>query len=293
VSDRLLTAKPPTDSGNQEFVAIKSDKLLGRQKFMQVRVVEAGRGWQWVVDGFALFRKNPAMWIALTILLALLWVVSFIIPVLGPLLFNLLSPVLFAGLMIGCRALENGEALEIHHLFAGFKQQAAPLVTIGGVYLVGTIIVMGIVLLSAGGSMLPAVLSKSGADVETLRAAVRSMAIALAIGAAAYLPLLMLVWFAPLLVVFDGLAPLAAMKLSFTACLRNTLPFLVYGVAILMLWFVLSLPAVLGAIGALLVIALLVTSIPVLICSIYAAYKDVFMRNLSAPRPTNSLNGTT
>ena len=85
------------------------------------------------------------MWIALTIVLALLWAVSLIIPVLGPLLFTLLSPVLFAGLMIGCRALENGEPLEVAHLFAGFKQQAAPLVTVGGVYLVGTVIVVGVV----------------------------------------------------------------------------------------------------------------------------------------------------
>ena len=243
---------------------------------MEARVVAAGRGWQWLVEGFGLFRKNPAMWIALTIVLALLWVVSFIIPVLGPLLFNLLSPVLFAGLMIGCRALANGEPLEIAHLFAGFKQQAAPLVTVGGVYLVGTVVVVGIVLVIAGGSMLPAVLSKPGTDIETLRAAARSMALALAVGAAVYLPLLMLIWFAPLLVVFNGVTPVAAMKLSFAACVRNMLPFLVYGAAILLLWLVLSLPAVLGAIGGLLVIALLMASIPVLICSIYTSYKDIF-----------------
>jgi hypothetical protein len=243
---------------------------------MEARVVAAGRGWQWLVEGFGLFRKSSAMWTALTIVLALLWVVSLIIPVLGPLLFTLLSPLLFAGLMIGCRALENGEPLEIAHLFAGFKQQAAPLVTVGGVYLVGTVIVVGIVLVIAGGPMLPAVLTKPGTDIETIRAAVRSMALALAVGAAVYLPLLMLIWFAPLLVVFNGLAPVAAMKLSFAACVRNMLPFMVYGAAILLLWLVLSLPAVLGAIGGLLVIALLVASIPVLICSIYTSYKDIF-----------------
>ena len=256
---------------------------------MEPRVVAARRGWQWLVEGYGLFRKSPAMWIALTVALALLWVGSLVIPVLGPLLFNLLSPALFAGLMIGCRALDNGEPLEIAHLFAGFKQHAAPLVTVGGVYLVGTVIVVGIVLVISGGSMLPAVLSKPGTDIETLRAAARSMALALAVGAAVYLPLLMLIWFAPLLVVFNGLAPVTAMKLSFAACVRNMLPFLVYGAAILLLWLVLSLPAVLGFIGGLLVIALLVASIPVLICSIYASYKDLFAaRSSSAKSPTNS-----
>jgi hypothetical protein len=215
-----------------------------------------------------------------------MWVTSLVIPVLGPLLFNLMSPLLFAGLMIGCRALENGEPLEFAHLFAGFKQHAAPLVTVGGVYLVGTVIVMGIVLVIAGGSMPPAGLPKTGMDIEALRAAARGMALAFAAGAAVYLPLLMLIWFAPLLVVFSGLAPVAAMKLSLAACVRNMLPFLVYSAAILLLWLVLSLPAVLGAIGGLLGIALLVASIPVLICSIYASYKDIFaVRTSSGSAP--------
>ena len=244
---------------------------------MEVQLVSAGKGWQWIVDGYALFRKSPAMWIAITLLLGVIWLVSMIIPVLGPLLFNLFSPLLFAGLMAGCRALENGEALEFRHLAAGFSDRAAPLVTIGGVYLIGTILVVGIVLVVAGGSMLPSMLSKAGTDIETLRAAMRSMALALSVGAAVYLPLIMLIWFAPLLVMFDGMTPVAAMKLSFSACFKNTLPFTVYGLAILGLWVVMSLPAAMGIFGALLVIVLLVGSIPVLICSIYASYRDVFI----------------
>jgi len=256
---------------------------------MEARVVAAGRGWQWIVEGFALFRKRAPVWIALAALLALLWAASLMLPVLGSLLFNLLSPVLFAGLMIGCRALEQGEDLKIMHLFAGFRERAAALVTLGGVYLVGTILVFGLVLLNADVPMLTALLSKPGTDVETLRTATRGLAFALLVGATAYLPLLMLLWFAPLLVVFDGLAPLPAMKLSFAACFKNTLPFLVYGTAVLALWLAISLPAAFGAAGAVLVVALLVASIPVLFCSIYASYKDIFsVRSLSARSPTNS-----
>jgi hypothetical protein len=243
---------------------------------MEARVVAAGRGWQWIVEGFALFRKRAPVWIALTVLLALLWAASLMLPVLGSLLFNLLSPALFAGLMIGCRALERGEDLKIMHLFAGFREQAAALVTLGGVYLVGTILVFGLVLLNADVPQLTALLSKPGADIETLRAATRGLAFALLVGATAYLPLLMLLWFAPLLVVFGGLAPLPAMKLSLAACFKNTLPFLVYGAAVLALWLAISLPAAFGAVGAVLAVTLLVASIPVLFCSIYASYKDIF-----------------
>jgi hypothetical protein len=240
-----------------------------------MRNVAAGRGWRWVVEGFGLFRRSPVTWLAVTMLLALLWILSFVVPVLGPLLFNLLSPVFFAGLMIGCRALEQNGRLEISHLFAGFRQSATPLVTVGGVYLVGTIVVFGFIFLSADGAKLAA-LSKPGADLGAARAALRDLGPAFAIGALAYVPLLMLVWYAPLLVVFDGLAPFAAMKLSLQACLKNTAAFAVYGLAGLALSAGMSLPAALGASGAGLAIALLVASIPVLFCSIYVSYRDIF-----------------
>lgn len=240
---------------------------------MKARVVEAGRGWQWIVDGFALFRRYPLMWIAVTVVLVLIWMVSFLIPLLGPLLFNLLSPVLFAGMMIGCRAVENGEELELAHLFSGFKKNPAALVTIGGVYLVGTILVVGVIFMAAGGSMPPAVFDKSGGDVHAVAAAMRSMAFALTIGFALYLPLLMLIWFAPLLVVFNDLTPVEAMKTSFFACLANWLAFLVYGLVILVLWFIASIPLFLG----------LVVLLPVLICSLYASYKDIFVAAETKP----------
>lgn len=233
---------------------------------MDVRAAAAGQGWQWIVNGFSLFRKVPLMWIALTIVLVLLWMVSFVVPVIGPLLFNLLSPALFAGLMLGCKAVESGEDLEISHLFAGFQKHASPLVTVGGVYLVGTIVIVGIIFATAGGSMLPTVLSKSQTDLQTLSAALRSMALALTVGFAFYIPLVMLIWFAPVLVVLHNMAPVAAMKLSFRACWINLMPFLVYGLAIMVLWFIASIPLLLG----------LVVLVPVLICSVYASYRDIF-----------------
>jgi hypothetical protein len=242
---------------------------------VEMRTVAAGHGWRWVVEGFGLFRKSAVTWLALTLLLGLLWIISLIVPVLGPLLFNLLSPVFFAGMMIGCRALEQNGRLEILHLFAGFRQSAAPLVTVGGIYLVGTIMVFGFVFLSADGAKLAA-LARPGTNLEAAREALRDLGPAFALGALAYVPLLMLIWYAPLLVVFDGLVPFLAMKLSFQACLKNSPAFAVYGLAVLALSAVISLPAALGAAGTGLVIALLIASIPVLFCSIYVSYKDIF-----------------
>lgn len=232
---------------------------------IRAHAVDAARGWQWIVGGFGIFRKQPLLWIVLTALLAAIWMLSFMIPVLGPLLFNLFSPVFFAGLMMGCRAVERGDELELAHLFAGFREHTSALVTIGGVHLVGTIVIVGIVLVAAGGAP-PAASGKSAGDVQVLAETLRGMGPALLVALALYVPVLMLIWFAPLLVVFHDQQPFEAMKLSFSACLMNWLAFLVYGVIVLILWFIASIPFLLG----------LIVLLPVLICSVYASYKDIF-----------------
>jgi len=233
---------------------------------MNMRAVEPGRGWLWLVEGFRLFRRNPLVWIALVFAALLIWILSFTIPLLGPLLFNLFSPVLLAGLMLGCRALDRGENLEINHLFAGFKTNPTQLVTIGGVYMVGTIVIVGIIFATAGGAALAAVLAKSPGDVQAISAALKGMALSLTIGFALQVPLLMLIWFAPLLVIFKGLTALDAMKLSFAACLANMMAFTVYGLIVLGLWFIASIPLFLG----------LIVLLPVMLCSIYTSYRDIF-----------------
>lgn len=245
---------------------------------MSAQALDAGRGWYWIVGGFALFRKSPFMWIALTVVMALIWMISLWIPLLGPLLFSLLSPVLFAGLMLGCSALDQGEELELGHLFAGFQKNATALVTIGGVYLVGSIIILGIVLLTSGGSMLQVIAQKGAADTNLMTGAMRSLALPLLIGLALHVPLLMLIWFAPILVAIDGMKPIDAMKRSLAACLTHWLAFLVYGAIMLVLSIIAAIPLALG----------LLVLLPVLFCSVYVSYRDIFgASRLEAPSGDN------
>ena len=233
---------------------------------MTPRTVDAGNGWQWIVDGFGLFKKFPALWVAFAVALLVIWFVSFAIPVLGPLLFNLLSPVLLAGIMLGCRAVDEGRNLEFGYLFAGFQNNAAALVTIGGIYLVGSIVILGVVFLTGGGSMMTTMMQKSPGDLQMAVGAMRSLALALMVAAALYVPLLMLIWFAPLLVVFDNMKPVDAMKGSFNACLANWLAFLIYGLIVMVLWVLAAIPFGLG----------FILLLPVLMCSIYTSFKDIF-----------------
>jgi uncharacterized membrane protein len=80
------------------------------------------------------------------------------------------------------------------------------------------------------------------------------------------LPLIMAVWFAPALVVLRGAEPWTAMKLSFSGCLKNVVPFLVYGLIAILLAIVASVPVMLGWFVLL----------PVAIASIYTSYCDIF-----------------
>lgn len=232
---------------------------------MQMRSVPARRGWQWIIEGFLLFRKQPLVWIALIVVMLLIWFAAAMVPLLGSLAVSLLMPVFFAGLMMACRETDEDREPVLSHLFAAFKTHAAPLVTVGGIYLAGNIIAVGITFGIAGDSAMPALMSKS-ADIETMRQAMRGLSSGLVVGMAVFLPVLMAVWFAPLLIVFGNLPPVAAMKQSFFACLHNTMPFLVYGVGTLALLFIASIPMMLG----------LIVLLPVLVCSIYAGYKDIF-----------------
>jgi uncharacterized membrane protein len=79
-------------------------------------------------------------------------------------------------------------------------------------------------------------------------------------------PLYMALWFAPALIVFHRMAPVDALKASFSACLKNMVPFLIYGVILLALCVVAAIPFGLGF----LVLA------PVVIASIYTGYRDIF-----------------
>jgi uncharacterized membrane protein len=235
---------------------------------MEVRSVSAANGWQWIVDGFGLFRQSPVIWITLFIVYLLIGMVLTLIPVVGPIVLNLLAPVFMAGFMLGCRAIENGEELEINHLFAGFKQNTSQLITVGGLYLAGMIVIVGMVFVMAGGSAaLSAMSAGHMPGKEAAAAAVDSgLLLAVLVGLAALVPLIMAYWFAPALVVFHDMKAVEAMKLSFTACLCNIWPFAMYILISMALLLIAAIPLGLG----------LLAMIPTMTASLYVSYKDIF-----------------
>jgi uncharacterized membrane protein len=101
---------------------------------------------------------------------------------------------------------------------------------------------------------------------EAVMALGATLLLAILIFMALLVPLLMAIWFAPPLVVFHELGAVAAMKASFAGCLRNMLPFLLYGIVLLVASIVASIPFMLGW----LILG------PVTAASIYTGYRDIY-----------------
>jgi uncharacterized membrane protein len=227
------------------------------------RTVAAGRGWDWIVEAFALFRKQPGIWILTAVVLGVLFIVISMIPLLGSFATALLFPIFGGGLMLGCKAQDQGGPLEIEHLFAGFRQKTGDLVMVGAFNLIGWVIIVFAVVAVIGGGVFMGVMR---GGIEGAGLSIASLLIAMLLVAGLSVPLYMATWFAPALIVLQDMAAGAALKASFFACLRNWMPFLVYSVVLLVLGIVAAIPALLG----------FLVLVPVLAASVYTAYRDIF-----------------
>jgi uncharacterized membrane protein len=245
---------------------------------MTPRTVSAGNGWTWIADGFSLFTKNAVMWVVLAVVLIVCVVVINLIPLLGGLAFSLLWPVLVGGLLLGCRALDNGQPLELPHLFAGFQSgdRLQHLIIVGAVYLVATIVALAIVVAAIGVPALQALRAGGSPGGGAVMSMIGTFFLGLLIALALMVPVMMAMWFAPPLILFNNMAAMDAMKLSFSACLRNIVPFLLYGVIAFVLNIIAAIPFGLGYLVLL----------PVLVCSLYAGYKDIFAESAPAAPDT-------
>ena len=237
------------------------------------RTVPAGNGVNWIGTGWNIFTQSPIAWIVCTVIMVVISLVLGFIPIIGGIISNILFIVFAGGLMLGCQAQHTGRPLEIGDLFAGFKEKAGPLMIVGLLFIAASIVlfIIAIILLAifAGATgLLGALMSGNGDSLAPLFG--RSIVMVLLIGlvmAALSVPIAMGLWFAPVLVALQNATPTAAIRMSFFACLKNFLPFLLYGLVFLVIFVIAVLPFGLG----------LLVALPLLSASTYAAYRDIFL----------------
>lgn len=234
---------------------------------MEPQRLPARQGWEWIKQGYALFSKAPLLWIVFLLILFVVAIVLSNVPVVGDPLVSLLMPVVVAGLMAGCRSLQQGEDLELMHFFSGFKRHTSSLVTLGGVSLAGQFLILGAMMLVGGGTLVDLLTSgEPEPDPDILMAALTSSGFAVVLGLVLFIILMMAMQYAPMLVFFNNAAPVQAMKLSLRAFTHNVGAMLVYFLTFTFLAILASLPMFLGWL----------VLIPMVFTSLYAGYCDIF-----------------
>jgi uncharacterized membrane protein len=249
------------DNPTSRDAALSSDVGVSDGYVEGGRRVEANHAWHWIAEGWRYFRRQPGLWVILTLIFGAFLMALKFVPVIGPLATILLVPVLAAGLISGCQTIERGGELELAHLFLGFRHNTGQLVLVGLIGFALTFAVMVPAVLLMGPSVFMAVMGGGGATMVSMAGA-----LGLLIALALFVPVNMALWFAPALVILQGQSAPRAIAESFRGCLKNIVPFLIYGIALFVLAMLASIPLGLGW----LVLG------PVVIGSVYAAYRDIY-----------------
>jgi hypothetical protein len=226
----------------------------------------AGHGAEWLSAAWGLYRQAPWLWIGMFVVMMALIIVVSMVPLAGMLLPTIATPLLWGGMMVGCDAQRRGEPLEFAHLFAGFSRNTGQLLLAGVIYAIALLLIALITFVPIGvfGAMMFAGGAESIANDPTMF--ILMMMLGFLIYMALALPVIMAAWFAPALIILDDKPAIDAFRLSFTGCLRNIVPFLIYGLLGMALAIAASLPLFLGwfVLG------------PVIYISAYSAYRDIF-----------------
>ena len=264
---------------------------------MQARRLPAERGAYWLLEGFQLFRRNPPLITALT-LVYLMGVqgIAVLLPGIGPVILPLILPVLTLIVANGCRLVDEGLAPAKATLLLGVRGNGVAMLRLGGLQLAGAVVLVLLNTAISGGvdpfaAVEPPAVTPGmeGAgdnhDAETamLTALMRLMLLAS--------PLIIAFWFAPFLTGWERISPLKSVFFSTIAGWRNWRAMLMFGLAAIVvagvipgfLLIVISQVSGMALNVAFVALRMLLVFLvaPVLTCSIYISYRDIFRPSVS------------
>lgn len=252
--------------------------------------IPAKAGWLWVKDGFALFRKQPMEFSTLFLSYTFLMLGIGIIPLAGQVLPLILTPAFSMAFMQACRQAEQGQRIYPNVLLAGFRSPAfRALALLGVFYLLAAMIAFGASALVDDGMFWKIISGQIPLDAKTVNES--NISLAMLFSAAIYVPAGMAFWYAPPLIMWNGMSVAKAMFYSFFAVKKAGKAFIVYGLA----WFVICGPmsiflggliaAVTGSTAAMMMVLfpLWLVMTVVLYCSFYPTYTYIFGKKDSSP----------
>ncbi len=248
-------------------------------------------GASWIVDGFKNFATSPFTWLLAVFLYLLMLGTLSMLPFVS-IISTIIAPIFMAGLMICAKQNKYNQQFSINNLFDGFRLNGGKLAGLGAIYF-GMIILIFMVF---GAIMLVMVFSnvaniESLADPSNFSAnTVLIFLLFLLIALAIMIPIIMAFWFAPALVIFHNIEIFDAIKLSFTGCMKNVMPYLIYSIVYIVVYLLAIIPVAILAIfldtndpNPILITLMVLTGLiealiltATFITSLFASYEDIF-----------------
>ncbi len=232
----------------------------------------------------------------------------------GSLLFAALTPALTVGFLQACRLAASGVRIHPILLFAPFGAGRTIVLRLLGLGLIQVLALVAILFVLNGGDVFAddspatnappaatdatpgsstgdrtdAASSTAGATTAADDEATRRRATELAEQGIAYLPIALLMWYAPMLVAWHGVPVGKSLFFSLVGVWRNRAAFLVYGVAWVVIWMTASIAIALvslavgvGNVAAIVVAPLAMLLLTCMYCSMYESYATVYVESSS------------
>lgn len=233
---------------------------------MEYKKLDIGQGVSWYGCGWNFFKQSASVWVLTGIAFLVLGFVCFRVPVLGPMVFILLAPMLISGFYFGADDVRQGRTLKVGTLFQAFSddQVRIPLLILGALFLGSAIISSLVVTLVVGHGMVS--MGPGSDDMASRQLLAQGLGMGFVVMLLIQVLIAMGMFFAVPLTAFDRIPPLEAIKTSFQAAVGNILPFLLFIIVYIVLAFLASIPFFLG----------FIVLMPITFCSIYCAYREVF-----------------
>ncbi|WP_298610140.1 BPSS1780 family membrane protein [uncultured Thiothrix sp.] len=231
------------------------------------RSVSVGAGMGWLLQSWPLVKKDLGIWVLITLTLLAFELIAVFIPLVGSLILGILMPVFTGGLLLGIQAAEKGQPLAFESLFAGFQTKLSPLAILG---LLNFVIFLALVIVFMSSAVVVAVVTGASPNPEDQYAGLLIVFLFIAgfLLFLAFFILTFLIWLAIPLVTLHHLPIAEALKLSWTASLRNFFSLFVFAIFAAILIFLGAVPLFLG----------LLIVVPLLYVSLYKSYQALFLQ---------------
>ncbi len=253
---------PPSEAsmGYDEMVDDEHFGLLD-----EPRQCEAGRGIGWLVEAFNIFKQYWALWIGMGLVYMIIAFILGNIPFVNFIYWFLFPYHFGAGFILVCAEQEEGYEPLFGTMFSAFQSHLGELIILALWNLLFTILICVPIAFIVGIAGVGVGVMASGVMPSNSEALIIILAVLVAM--LFYVPLVMALYLAPALIVLHDIRPLDAMKMSFRGCLKNIMPFLLWGLIVPLICVV----AVVLTLG----LALFVL-VPIMIISTYVIYRDIW-----------------